>query len=533
MEPNGYNDNYTANYDQPRRLVKASVIATIIIIALVVGGLMLWYAATHGRIKTDDSGTGGFTLQAIKEEGQAVEESIVKKGITTVSSGKYIVRYKDGQSESLKYIEVPNFLRSVKVTFTNLGQRHVERVAVTTLSNLAQGSDGVMSVDTTMEVGNTFLHTTGDPSGLKKKSGSVPINSFSNFIHNNTLIGFTAATDSGKQQIQRYDFSNGKLEVASKVYKEETTTTLVNPTTAQNNLFGVTYAEKGNLSLDVYDGGRIVHQIKGLKNIAEGEDSRRAISITDKYLATGVGSNFSMEADESTGEEIYDQPKVKDYIVKIYDINKTDKEIKSVKVGKSSAISSIQLNNDGTYLSVADGQKLRVFNVENGDEVFTFSSTSIIDPQWVSGAQLIFGSVEDGFFKVDATDRSANALFSPDGSMNISSFDVHDNKVYFTAYSLSEFATTRSLPDGYVMYLDKDAVEGNQLVKNTPNENSQVGITSLDNTIYAVSSEANYGGDPYFRQIDPTQTFKDQVDAFLKIKLNNPDKYKLVYGNHL
>jgi hypothetical protein len=527
MEPS----TYTSSYEQPRRNLKPFILAGILVLVVVIGGSALWYAATHGRVVTTNSANGGgYTLQKSGDE-QAVEESIVSNGKTTVRSGKYILRYNDGESESLKYIEVPTFLKSVMANIQDVGQRFTERVAVATLNSLVQTPEGIVSLDNTNNYGSIFRHQAGDPTGFGVIVDNIPLSGRDNFVHNNTYTDFTLPTDEQKVTLQRYDFMTGKMEEMPKLYTYTNTTSLIRSTTAQNNLYGVAYAEKDSVSLDVYDGNKVIHQIKNLKNIAAGEEGRRAISISDKYLATGEGSDYSIEADTTPNEEEFGSADTKNYVVKIYDITKTNKVLKSIKLGKTTSIGSLQINNDGSYLSVIDGQKLRIFNVQNGEEVFTYAASSITDPQWVSGAQLIFATVEGGLFRVDAAEKSAVALFVPK-NLNLSSFDLYNNKVYFTAYSTSSASKQTSVPDGYVLHLDQEAKDNNQLVRNTPLENSQVRITSLNNIIYAVSNNANFGGDAGFREITPDQLFKNRVSALLKLKLVDPGQYKLIYGNH-
>jgi hypothetical protein len=503
-----------------------AIIAGVAILLSVV-----WYAATHGYLVTSDSVNGQYTLQKDTAD-QTAKTTSLKKGKTTLPSGKYIIRYTDGGSDSLRYVEVPTFLRSVQATFSSSVQRHVERVALGTLSQIAASPENtITSVNDTQQIGSTFIHPHDNPTAVAKKIGRIPINSNQNFMHNNHFIGFTFATDNGKKQVQRYSFMGQKNEIIPKAYADKPTTHLITPSTAQTDLFGVSYTKDSAASIDIYNGGTLVHTLNGLQNIAVGRQNNAVVGLSEKYAAIGHGSDHTIEVDANPKVKGSGSPKASQYTVKIYNLSNSQVE-HEIKLGKTLLVEAVQINDDGSYVSVIEAGKITIFDVKSGKQIFSYAAVSVLNPQWITNSELLFGTVDKGIFRLNAKERSATTLFQT-SIMNLSKFDIYNNKVYLTAYSKAGNVSAGPA-DGYIVDLDKEATDGNQLLQVTPTQTQEFRMQSLNNIIYVVPNTSNQGGaaNLYFRTVPPSDLLKQQVEAYLKSNLRNWNTYQIVYGNH-
>lgn len=524
MDPRNQLPNNTLA-QQPKFLKQA--IGAVVAIVLIC---VFAYAATHGRLVTGEGADGQYTLQ--KDTGDpAVKITNIKKGTATLGSGKYIIRYSDGGTESIRYIEVPTFLRSVRATFASVKQRQVDKVAIKTLDHIAASPNNtITSVNALQQIGTTFIHPYGDPTGHAKAVGNIFIGSNENFMHNNHFVGFTPTNDEGKKQVQRYGLMSQKNETLPKKYPDASATHLIVPATAQTDLFGVSYAKDSATSIDVYKGAEIAHTLNGLENIALGNQGNAVVALSENYAAIGYGDDYTLEADENPSRD-GKTPTANEYVIKVYELA-TGKVAKELKLGKTMLVGSVQINNDASYLSINENNKIIIYDLSTSKPVFSYDTPAVINPQWLNNSELLFGTTAKGVYKLNAKERSATTLFQS-SLMNLSEFDVYDNKIFFTAFSKDAGASS-SVADGYIAYLNQEASNANQLLRVPLGKSSQIKFQTLNNIIYAVPNSLNIGGSANadYRVVDPDPVFKEQVSSYLKANLPNWEQYQIVYGNH-
>ena len=422
-------------------------------------------------------------------------------------------------------------MRSIRATFTSVKQRQVDKVAIKTLDHIAASPNNtITSVNALQQIGTTFIHPYGDPTGFEKNVGNILIGSNENFMHNNHFVGFTYANDEGKKQIQRYSFMSQKNETLPKTYYDGGATHLVVPATAQTDLFGITYTNDSATSVDVYKGAELAHTLSGLKNIALGNQGNAVVAISDGYVAIGYGDNYTLEADENPSRD-NKTPKANEYVIKIYEL-KTGKVVKELKLGKTMLVGSVQINDDASYLSINEDNKIIIYDLNTSKQVFSYNTPAVINPQWLNNSELLFGTTDKGIYKLNAKERSATTLFQS-SLMNLSEFDVYDDKIFFTAFS-KDAATSGSIADGYIAYLNQEASNANQLLRVPLGKSTQIKFQTLNNIIYVVPNSLDIGGsaDADFRVVNPDAIFKQQVSSYLKANLPNWEQYQIVYGNH-
>lgn len=517
---------------QQKRLI-AITIAASVVVALV--GLV-FFASTHGILIVNKSGDGEYQYR--KSTDQEFQTKSNSSSWSIVPSGDYTVEYKDSNAQYVKYVIVPNFLRSVTVTFTAVVQKQVEQIASSTLDQIVRKPNGELASVNTVTQGTDFLrHATNDPTGLNAVVESLPYSWYQTSIYQDKLFGFVS------KGVAQYDFTpawydfTAEPKLANKTYDDEAAALLIRPSSSHGDTFGV-YSTKQDQTntLDVFKGTELKYSLNNLKDVADAAEGTKAIAVSENFAAIGFGANYAGNPVHShSEEENYQAPG--DYTVKLYELL-TGKELRSVNLGKTDRVASIQVADDGKYISVITDVDVKIYDSTTGTTIFTYEAAGATSPQWFDNDRLLFGTVENGLFMVSAKEHSAVTLFASD-VLNLSAFNVTGDEILFTAYSVHRKADSGPSPDGYRLSLNQDTKDDNQLVKTLPFENQQIKLRALGNTIYAApntiyaASDDEANGPEFIPTSSPTGDLKTAVTNYLKEHLKNYEQYKLVFGQNL
>ncbi len=514
----------------------------VISVGLIVLVGTLWFIATHGVLKVDTDIKGQYTYRKISDD--ETEKSVSSSSWNFVASGQHEVEFKTAEDmHIIKQVEVPTFLRWATVSFAQVTQRRVEKVASSTLEHIMLGrGDAIVSTNTTRQTQTFLVHSPDDPTGLNADTRNAPPLVEQAIISNNQLITLAADISGGTIEqtpysLQVLDFTRNTTKTVKKDY---VLPALVRPSSAHNNVYGVFQGDDGKLSLDVYDGTELRTTFRNLSGAAEGDEGFKVAAISKEFIAVGYGQSYTTPADTDEHSIDADQQKEaeQDYIIRIYDLQ-TGREVRSINIGRISAVASIQLTDDGKYVSVVRQKGLKVYDTFKSTQVFSYDNSFVMSPQWLNNERLLFGTADNGLYEIDVKTRTASTLFSTT-MLRISTFSVVANEVLFTAYSNRPTADSPT-PDGYTVFLDREAADDNALIKKLPYQDEQIKLAALRNTIYAAKlpvesrrdPEGNFLG-PEFRPVSPVNKgFRTNVMNYLQENMKDYEQYELVFGENL
>lgn len=499
------------------------------LIVLLIG----WFVATHGVLRVNGfSEDGEYTLRHIGDE--PAQTSSHKTSWKIVASGEYSLHYNAQTAQVVKYVNVPNFLRSVTAAFGEVpAPRKTERVAIGALDRLGQGpGDQLISVNVSSELGNIFIHPADDPVGYKVGVRSLPEVGSSAIVSGNQMITLVSENEIDLRPTI-YLFANPTTPLkANQNYSGNSIITLLPSSVANTNLFGVHQTNNASVSIDIFDGPTRKYHFENMPKVAEGGDGK-AIAISEEYIAVGIGEDYSGQVHDNPDQ----QPVTSDYVVRFYN-TKSLKQEGEINLGKTSGVSSIQLSKDGTYVSVVSDGILRVFDRKSSKIVFAYDDIQIGASLWRDDTRLIFNSPDNGLFQLAANESTASTLLLA-SSLSVSDFSITGDALLFTAFSDN---VRSSSPDGYRVNLTQPTANNNDILSVLPYRDGSMRLANLGGTIYATLGESTTVGrgadgnfvTPGFREVPINDAnFKQAVERYLQENIINYRQYKLVYGEGL
>lgn len=505
----------------------------------------LWFVATHGIVSISKADKGGEYLLSKVGERAVINASNANWKI--VPSGTYTASYTGSDARTIKNFDVPNFMQVTKVTFGKAEQKRVERVAAGSLNQLIRGSDGrIYSTNITGQTGSLMAHAANDPTGLSAEVRELPPSLFQEVI-NNKLVFFTGKTNSGEYLSPAvYDAASGRVAlIPGEEFTGESLAGIIRPSVPNTDTFGVYALDGNNYALTVYSGMKVITRYAGLSGVANGygDGSPKLIGVTDKYTAIGYGDDFSGALADivGTGTNGNGTAKAtKDFTVKVYD-NSSKKEVSAVNIGKTNAVSTLQISGNGKSLAVVDNNVLKVIDASSSKVLYRYTMAGITSMAWLDNQRLLFGSTVNGIYELNVQQKSATTLFAPD-TVRVNTINITGNQLLVTGFSQSG-GSGSAVPDGYAVYLDQKTDNGNALIRKLPYSGDTFKAASLNGTIYAASTSrepivrVDRNGDPIGPEFTPISdadnALKNAVEQYLKENIPNYQQYRIVYGFNL
>lgn len=517
-----------------RRVIKVIILLCIVAIVAVIG----WIVTTRGFLVIQgEAGTyylqqgSGSTIQSIKSTG----------GRILVSSGTYNVTFRGSDNAvSVTTVTVPNLLQTATTSLPSITPKQVTRAGIATLDSIITIQDGqVISLSSTQPVDTIMVSRPNDPTGLQANMIPLSASLLKPMVTLNQLVGFTTDDSEAVRIIPIiYDFSSTiipKKQVVGKSYPSVDTLALLPSQQTNSKRFGVYSNQGGGGSLDIFEGTKLISTIDNLA-VAAGADKTPVVSFSQTMAAFGSGDDYAGTAADFVRPDTAALPKsTKDYIVTLISLD-TKKPFRTIKLGKTNAIASLQLSADSTYLSVVkNGGEILVYDTKSSQLVFYQTMPNIMTPVWTPDNQLIFGSAENGLFNVDMKSKNLTTLFSSD-KMTFRSFTSTPDRILFTASTAGAAS-----PDSYVLEPNQTATT-NDLVRALPYQNSTLKLRALNQTIYAAEndlpvSRRNAAGDFLLPGFYASETVDSGLQAqtvdYLQKNVKDYQRYKIIYGDGL
>lgn len=436
-------------------------------------GMFVYYAGTHGRITVKN--LGSETISLVQLQGTTRSEIRDVRNGAIVTSGTYIARNTQGDTDRLARIKVPGWFQGVEITYSGNISAKTSRIAAFTYENFFPANNGslVSFSDLNSYAAGYTSHPQDDVFG-----GKYSDTSFDEELHSPVITSEGTLLGIHDSQLLRYSFTTntaeriGTLAQPTRVQAEEDVTLIPKikrSSDLNSNRIGIYEKVKNTLKISGNDGTFTSYDVK--------VDNARGIAFdtNDRHLAI-----VNMTSKNPEGAAAEDEEAPLTYSVHLYDTER--KKTSELQIGEAIAVSDIALSPSGTFIAAIKDGELWIYNTTTNEVVMAHPFTSINQLFWNKN-KLYALSSETGInvFNTDTLQLNSMNLGQQD-DISFSDFTPVGTKLYATAYNVKQDS---KLPDGYVIDLETPSNGITEvLAKKLPFRNDSYDINYLNNTIY-------------------------------------------------
>lgn len=436
--------------------------------ALLLIGLAVYYAATHGRLSLTNLDDKKITIARITKDG--TEAPVTVGNGAFLSSGDYMVRNDTDGHARLAHISIPRWLLSKDMALQPELSVEVKKVASLTYEDFFRADDSSL-VSASGLYGTTAgytVHPDGDAFGANYTDVSFGNASLigGSVTSRGSLIGVQGSS------LQQYSFNTKSfskiLDLTSSGDGDENTYITHHSSNIYSPL-SFLYQKEAN-KLDVIDASTGEKKEFSTPVVST---ANTVIDANEKYYGIVDSQANSQAANKDDTEAAF--------TVDLISTSSGDK--KALPIGSAKAVSAIAISPNGAYLAAIKDDKVWVYDVASKKVIMTNPYQSTNQILWSNDKLYTVATTDIAVF--DPSHQQITPLKVPK-SITISNVTAIGSVLYVSAFSDQQ---SSKLPDGYMIDLTKlgdDITE--KLATKLPYDGDSYTISYLGSTIYIQAS---------------------------------------------